>query len=74
MELYQEGEDDNNIDDNPWAPVYDKSNNFEFLATLNTKTPMMMKLPPGVNFINVIRMNFLFKHHFGSFFYVLVTR
>ncbi len=35
---------------------------------------MLMKLTPGVNFINMLRMNFLYKHHFGSFFYVHVTR
>ncbi len=28
----------------------------------------------GVNFINVKRMPFLYEHHFGSFFYVHVTR
>ncbi len=28
----------------------------------------------GVNFINILCMNFLYEHHFGSFFYVHVTR
>ena len=37
MEFYLENEDSNHIDDNPWDPVYDKSNNFDFLKTLNTK-------------------------------------
>jgi len=27
-----------------------------------------------VNFINILRTNFLYKRHFGSFFYVYVTR
>jgi len=28
----------------------------------------------GVNFINVKRANFSYEHHFGSFYYVHVTR
>jgi len=28
----------------------------------------------GVNFINILCTNFSYKHHFGSFFYVHVTR
>ncbi len=28
----------------------------------------------GVNFIDILRTNFLYKHRFGSFFYVHVTR
>jgi hypothetical protein len=28
----------------------------------------LMKLTTGVNFINVLRMNFLYKRRFGSFF------
>jgi len=28
----------------------------------------------GVNFINILRTNFLFEGRFGSFFYVHVTR
>jgi len=28
----------------------------------------------GVNFINILRTNFSYKRHFGSFFYVHVTR
>jgi len=31
-------------------------------------------LPPGVNFINILCTNFLYKHLFCSFFYVHVTR
>jgi len=30
--------------------------------------------PPGVNFINILRTNFLYKRCFGSFFYVHVIR
>ncbi len=29
---------------------------------------------PGVNFINILHTSFLYEHHFGSFFYVHVTR
>jgi len=29
---------------------------------------------PGVNFINILRTNFSYEYHFGSFFYVHVTR
>jgi len=29
---------------------------------------------PVVNLINILRTNFSYEHHFGSFFYVLVTR
>jgi len=28
----------------------------------------------GVNFINILRTNFSYENHFGSFFYVHVTR
>jgi len=28
----------------------------------------------GVNFINILSTNFLYERHFGSFFYVHVTR
>ncbi len=31
---------------------------------------MLMKLTPGVNFINVLSTNFLYEHHFGSSFLV----
>jgi len=34
----------------------------------------LMELTPVVNFINNLRTNFLYKHRFGSFFYVHVTR
>jgi len=34
----------------------------------------LMNKTPGVNFINILRPNFLYKRHFGSFFYVNVTR
>ncbi len=30
--------------------------------------------PPGVNFINILRMKFLYERRFGSFSYVHVTR
>ncbi len=32
------------------------------------------KTKSGVNFINILRANFLYKRHFGSFFYVHITR
>jgi len=35
---------------------------------------MLVKMTPGVNFINILCMIFLYKCHFGSFFYVHVTR
>jgi len=34
---------------------------------------MLVKLTPGVNFINVKRTNFSYEHRFGSFYYVHVT-
>jgi len=34
----------------------------------------LVKLTPGVNFINIIHTNFLYKCHFGSFLYLHVTR
>jgi len=29
---------------------------------------------PGLNFINILRTNFLYERHFGSFYYIHVTR
>jgi hypothetical protein len=36
MEIYLE--DENHVDDNPWEPFYNKSNNFDFLTTLKTRS------------------------------------
>jgi len=35
---------------------------------------MLVKLTPGLNFINILRTIFLYESCFGSFFYVHVTR
>jgi len=35
---------------------------------------IIKQIRAGVNFINILRTNFLYKRHFGSFFYVHVTR
>ncbi len=43
-------------------------------AQIKAVREMLMKSTPGVNFINVKPTNFLYKRHFGSFYYVHVTR
>jgi len=35
---------------------------------------MLVKLRPAVNFINILCTNFLYERHFGSFYYVHVTK
>jgi len=35
---------------------------------------MLLKLTPGVNFINILHTNFSYKRRFGCFFYVHVTK
>jgi len=51
-------------DRNIW-PLYVSKSRIEQILTY---------ICPGVNFINILRSNFLYKHCFGSFFYVHVTR
>ncbi len=34
----------------------------------NASDPTRLLNPPGVNFINILRTNFLYEHSFGSFF------
>ncbi len=40
----------------------------------NSRLEPIFVTTPGVNVINILRTNFLYANHFGSFFYIQVTR
>jgi len=47
---------------------------WNLLKTSASESVSFFCLLPAVNVINILRANFLYKRHFGSFFYVHVTR
>jgi len=47
---------------------------YDSLSQKIKKIQMILNEWQKVNFINVLNSSFLYKHHFGSFFYVHVTR
>jgi len=46
----------------------------EFLEHLIRQHPAAGPMHSGINFINILRKKILYECHFGSFFYVQVTR